>query len=250
MVCDWSTVDSWPVGHTSHTHVVMSNCLHRTCLNRYYILGPSKTVRDWWNEEFRPVDKINVSRMWIGLILLGLENHGFWFVEQSFSASGENRIHTHRRYKTMASSMNRGFFFGPLRDWSTVAFGPLDNQKDHRKPEIWFQDFFSIYGFFENLGYQNLLFLWYSWISSFFQIYLFNANLHKRRARCDERVSERASGSCLFFRRRRRSCRRVPVSTFSRSLVVRCERRRRRGNKKLLKNFKKKIKFFVRVFFF
>ncbi len=67
---------------------------------------------------------------------------------------------------------------------------------------------------------------------------------------CDERASERASGSCLFFRRRRRSCRRVPVSTFSRSLVVRCERRRRRGNKKLLKNFKKEKKKFVRVFFF
>lgn len=93
----------------------------------------------------------------------------------------------------MASSMNRGLFFGPLRDWSTVAFGPLDNQKEHRKPEIWFLDFFSIYGFFENLGYQNLLFLWYSWISSFFQIYLFNANLHKRRARCDELASERAA---------------------------------------------------------
>lgn len=205
MVCDWSTVDSWPVGHTSHTHVVMSNCLHRTCLNRYYILGPSKTVRDWWNEEFGPVDKINVSRMWIGLILLGLENNGFWLVEHSFSASGENPVHTHMRYKTMASSMNRGLFFGLLRDWSTVAFGPLDNQKEHRKPEIWFKDFFSIYGFFENLGYQNLLFLWYSWISSFFQIYLFNANLHKRRACCSERASE----PCLFFRRRRRSCRRV-----------------------------------------
>jgi len=110
---------------------LVNGSLQRTCVNRYSILGPSKTVRDWWNKEFGPVDKINVSRMWIGWILLGPKNNGLWLVEHSFSASGENRIHTHTHdtcYKTMASIWT-GEFFGPLCDWSTVAFGPLDNLK-------------------------------------------------------------------------------------------------------------------------
>jgi len=129
MVCDWSTVDSRPMGHTSHTHVVTSKCLQRTCVNN--ILGPSKTVHDWWNEEFGPVDKINVSRMWIGWILLGPENIGLWLVEHSFSASGENCLHTHARTHVIKQwpAVWTWNFFGPLHDWSTMAFGPLDNPK-------------------------------------------------------------------------------------------------------------------------
>jgi len=141
------------------------------------------------------------------------------------------------------------WFLGPCVIGRLWLLGHWTTKKIIGSQKFDLKIFFSIYGFFENLGYQNLLFLWYSWISSFFQIYLFNANLHKRRSLL-RWASERASGSCLFFRRRLRSCRRVPVSTFSRSLVVRCERRRRRGNKKLLKNFKKEKKLFVRVFFF
>jgi hypothetical protein len=182
-------LDSRPVGHTSHTLVVMSNCLHRTCVNRYNILGPSKTVRDWWIEEFGPVDKINVSRMWIGWILLGLENNGLWLVEHSFSASEENRIHTHVTKQWPAVWIGN-CFFGPcvigrlwlLGHWTTKK--NIGNQKfDWR--------FFSvstvslrildirIYCSFDILGFRR-----------FFQIYLFNENLHKRRACCDERASE------------------------------------------------------------
>jgi len=92
---------------------------------------------------YKPTLPQIASRMWIGWILLGLENTGLWLVEHSFSASGENRIHTHTlthtRYKTMASSMNREFFWALvwLVDcgfWATgqpkknVTIGPLDHQ--------------------------------------------------------------------------------------------------------------------------
>jgi len=101
---------------------------------------------DWLILDPWPVDKINVSKMWIGWILLGPENNGLWFVEHSFSASGENRIHTHARTHTHVTkqwpAVWTGEFFGPLHDWSTVAVGPLDNPKrmwplDHRCARCW-----------------------------------------------------------------------------------------------------------------
>jgi len=120
---------------------LVDSSLQRTCVNRYNILGPSKTVREWWNEEFGLVDKINVSRMWIGWILLGLENNGLWLVEHNFLASGENRIHTHTHAHTLQNNgqhMNRGIFWALawLVDcgfWATgqpkknVTIGPLDH---------------------------------------------------------------------------------------------------------------------------
>ncbi len=179
--------------------------------------------------------------MWIGFILLGLENNGLWLVEHRFSASGENRIHTHTDVTKEWPAVWIGglFFLGPCVIGRLWLFGHWTTKKNIGSQKFDWRFFQYLRFLSESWISESTMFLWYSWISSFFQIYLFNANLHKRRSLL-RWASERAA-LCLFFRCRRRSCR-VLVSTFSWSLVVRCERRRRRGNTKLLKNFENKEK--------
>jgi hypothetical protein len=112
---------------------LVDGSLQRMCVNRYSILGPLKTVRDWWNEEFGPVDKINVSRMWIGWILLGPENNGLWLVEHSFSSSGENRIHTHTHAHTLQNNgqqYEQGNFLGPCVIGRLWLLGHWTTQKE------------------------------------------------------------------------------------------------------------------------
>jgi hypothetical protein len=234
-------------GHTSHTHViVMSNYLHRTCVNRYNILGPSKRVHDWWNERFGPVEKINVRRMWIGWIRLGLENNGLWLVEHSFSASGENRIHTHTHTHTDVTKkwpavwIGACFFgpcvIGPL--WLFWATGRPKRTSSEDQKFDW--RFFSV-----STVSLRILDIRICTVPLIFLDFVVFPDLPFQCKSTQTTSLLRWASSratlVLFFRRRRRSCR-VLVSTFSRSLVVRCDRRRRRGNKKLLNNFENKEK--------
>ncbi len=121
------------------------------------------------------------------------------------------------------------FFFGPLRDWSTVAFWATGQPKTRNLIE----DFFSV----STVSLRILDIRIYT-VALIFLDFVFFPDLpfqcKSTQTTSLLRWASSRAALCLFFRRRRRSCR-VLVSTFSRSLVVRCERRRRRGNKKLLK---------------
>jgi len=187
MVCDWSTVDSRPVGHTSHTSI------ERVWIGTAF-LGPRKRFVIGGTKNLGQWTTINVSWMWTGWILLGLENNGLWLVEHSFSASGENHIHTHTHVTKQWPAVWIGeFFLGPCVIGRLWLLGHWTTKKNIGSQKFDWR-FFSvstvslrildirIYCSFDILGFRL-----------FFQIYLFNANLHKRRACCDELASSRAA---------------------------------------------------------